>query len=162
MIRLPVCVAGALLASALCAQKAATPLTREELAFTADRTMKLFAQTLEMPSGKLPVLANRSQPATRAEAIGQLYAIYQHYKPRFRKDAKPREVKIAPKDLGPAASKARELAKWGLVDAKDVLVVGPAKTLTPQQWGLSLGRFKAWLLDLTHTAIPGYSPQTDK
>lgn len=139
----------------------ARPVTVAEANAVFDRIDASIRKVLKLPVAK-PSTDRATRPVTRAEVVERMHQLFASYRPKFAYTprpfrAEPGEVAKANKDPK-TVERINTLVRWGCVGPVGPLAVGPADTLTTEQFGDAVGYFMSQIAALTYYADPNWTP----
>lgn len=136
------------------------PVTQAEARATFLKLRKLVAAAAKTTVPAKSGFAVKTQPATRAQIVEEMYATYVAFQPTLKFKPKPLRVDDKVILIKDRATKMhlRELIQLGFAGRVSPLVTGPKDTMTVAEFGDAVGFYMARLAQLAHLPSTRWTP----
>lgn len=138
-------------------------VTQKETEVVFERLQNaIYRVVLEKPAPAAAKKSNSTAPATKAQIIQQLNALFELARPEFKYTPNKVPTNQAPITLpktSPARPTLEKLIAWGFIAKVSPLATGAKDTLTLAEFGDSVGYFLSRMSELTHTPSIKFSPE---
>lgn len=135
-------------------------VTLEETSQVMTRVRSVVYRVVLNKAAPKGASSKEKRAATRGEIVGDLYKLFNEFKPEFRVTPRMIEANTSRFTLKTTSEKTQleTLVKWGFIDRVSPIATSSSPNLSLEEFGDALGFYLSRMAELTHSPSSKFTP----